>query len=192
MRMGSPVDVVDDFVSREECALLLAGSERCRWHDSLSALADGRSMAVAGGGRRSRSLWGSDLDGDAARILQAIEERLTETYDVGAGYLEAWQMSRYRRGDRFGDHLDCGAFADHPSGERVRTFLIVLEAPRKGGATHFRALRITVRPVPGRLISWRNLLPSGKCNHAMIHAGRPVWQGRKTILTTWTHERAFA
>jgi prolyl 4-hydroxylase len=100
-------------------------------------------------------------------------------------------MSRYRRGDIFDYHLDCGSWSEHPSGERRRTILIVIEAPLRGGATHFRALNQTIQPHLGRLVVWRNLLPTGNCNHAMIHSGRAVWQGQKTILTTWERERPF-
>jgi prolyl 4-hydroxylase len=44
----------------------------------------------------------------------------------------------------------------------------------------------------GRLLVWNNLLPNGNCNHAMVHAGLPVTDGSKTILTTWERERRYA
>jgi hypothetical protein len=137
------------------------------------------------------SVWEDDFSVEARALLGTLERRLAADWGSRPGHLETWQMSRYRRGDYFDYHLDCGAYGRHPSGERERTFLVVLEAPAQGGSTHFRALGLTVRPVPGRLIVWRNLLPSGRCDHGMVHSGRPVWQGRKTILTTWEHERPF-
>lgn len=190
--MGAAVEVVDDFLSAAECAVLLAGADGEDWRDSLSGRPDGSSARDPGGGRNSVSLGVAGLPEPAGDLIRTIEARLVAGFGARADHLEPWQMSRYQRGGFFDYHLDCGAYGGHPAGERARTVLIVLEAPACGGATHFRALGMTVRPLPGRLIVWCNLLPSGRCDHAMIHAGRPVWQGRKTILTTWEHERPFA
>jgi prolyl 4-hydroxylase len=126
-----------------------------------------------------------------AAWLRAAETRLAQQSDIRTQCLEPWQMTRYRRGTSYDYHLDCGAWARHPSGERQRTVMLVIQAPRQGGATHFRALARTVRPIVGRLVVWRNLLPNGDCDHAMIHSGRPVWQGCKTILTTWERQRPY-
>lgn len=180
--------VIDDFLSPAECARMLEEQTRGQWVDSVVANASGGAMS--GGGRYSDSLVLSAYSGRADALLRRIERRLAELAGMHPAHLEPWQMTRYRRGDRYDYHVDCGI--RHPSGERVRTILIVLEQPARGGATHFRALGRTVRPCAGRLIVWSNLLPNGRCNHAMIHAGRPVWQGRKTILTTWEHVRPYS
>jgi prolyl 4-hydroxylase len=146
------------------------------------------------GGRRARRSMSLHLPAFrrlASNQLEAVEARLSAQFFISANRLEPWQMTRYRRGDGFDYHLDCGSHAGHLTGERVRTILIVIEEPAQGGATHFRALRTNVRPRLGRLLVWNNLLPTGRCNHAMIHAGRPVWRGRKTILTTFEHELPY-
>lgn len=179
--------VFDDFVSPAECARMLEEQTRGQWIDSVVANANGGAMS--GGGRYSDSLVLDGYSGRADALLRNIERRLAHSVGIRPAHLEPWQITRYRRGDRYDYHVDCGI--RHPSGERVRTILIVLEQPARGGATHFRALQRTVRPCAGRLIVWSNLLPNGRCNHAMIHAGRPVWQGRKTILTTWEHVRPY-
>ena len=179
--------VVDDFLPAADCARLLDEQKRGQWIDSVVANAGGGAMT--GGGRHSESLVLSGYSGRADALLRRIERRLAQLAGIRPTHLEPWQMTRYRRGERYDYHVDCGV--RHPSGERVRTILIVLEQPARGGATHFRALGRTVRPCVGRLVAWSNLLPNGRCNHAMIHSGRPVWQGRKTILTTWEHVRPY-
>lgn len=179
--------VVDDFLSPADCAHMLEEQTRGEWIDSVVANASGGAMR--GGGRYSDSLVLSEYSGRADALLRRIERRLAQLAGIRPAHLEPWQMTRYRRGERYDYHVDCGI--RHPSGERMRTILIVLEQPACGGATHFRALGRTVRPCAGRLVAWSNLLPNGRCNHAMIHAGRPVWQGRKTILTTWEHVRPY-
>ncbi|MCD9033019.1 2OG-Fe(II) oxygenase [Luteimonas sp. Y-2-2-4F] len=186
-RPGDAIVVVDGFLSPVECRSLLDEQARGEWVDSVVANAVGGAMH--GGGRHSDSLVLPGYGATAARLLCGIEQRLQAAFGVAPSHLEPWQMTRYRRGGVYDYHVDCGV--PHPSGERERTILIVLEPPVRGGATHFRALRRTVRPLAGRLVVWRNLLPSGRCNHAMVHSGRPVWQGTKTILTTWEHPRPY-
>jgi prolyl 4-hydroxylase len=185
-----PVAVVDDFLSAAECTRLLAQAKAGEWVASSIVEPDGTSR-LTGGGRRSGSLILPACSRWATAKLRDVETRLSTRFGIEARNLEPWQFTRYRRGDFFDYHLDCGAWADHPSGERKRTILIVLEQPLRGGATHFRALGKTIRPLVGRLVVWHNLLPTGRCNYAMIHSGRPVWQGRKTILTTWERQRPY-
>ena len=186
------IAVVDAFLTPGECRLLRDESERGAWVASRVDRIGGRDADAAGnGGRNSLSLALPAYSDAAQTCLSDIERRLQVAFGLRPRHLEPWQMTRYRRGDGYGYHIDGGAWARHPAGERARTILIVLESPTRGGATHFRALGTTIRPLVGRLIVWRNLLPTGHCDHAMIHAGRTVWQGRKTILTTWEHERPF-
>lgn len=186
---SGPVIVIDNFVSRIECERMLAEAGRGAWLRSRVESAGRRSPA--GRERTSDSLFLPSFSPPVVRWLRVLEERLGDAVGIHVERLEPWQVTRYGRGTRYDYHLDCGAWRRHPSGERARTVMIVLQAPKRGGATHFRALGTTVRPVRGRLIVWSNLLPSGRCNYAMIHAGRPVWQGIKVIMTTWERQRAY-
>jgi prolyl 4-hydroxylase len=185
---GKTITVVDGFLSLADCRRMLNETTSGEWVGSAVAHPNGGST-IATGGRRSDSLVLPAYSDWAEAQLRGIEGRLAAMFGVQSRKLEPWQMIRYRRGDFYDYHVDCGAWSRHPSGERNRTILIVIEQPSSGGAIHFRALRQTIRPHTGRLVVWRNLLPSGMCNYAMIHSGRPVWQGRKTILTTWERQR---
>jgi hypothetical protein len=182
------ITIVDDFVSLADCRRMLEEAMRGEWVGSAVA-SDG--SVIGSRGRRSASLVLPAYSDWAEALLRETERRLAAMLTIEPRNLEPWQMTRYRHADAYDYHLDCGRWARHPSGERRRTILIVLEQPTRGGATHFRALRRTIRPVTGRLVVWCNLLPTGRCNHAMIHSGRPVWQGRKTILTTWERQRPY-
>lgn len=184
------VVAIENFLSLDECQRLLDASTCGEWTLSEVAHIGGRYRNAASG-RRSDSLVLPAFGQRAASVLGRINRRLNRAFGIQVSHLEPWQMVRYRHGDTYDYHLDAGAWRRHPSGERHRTILIVLERPIRGGATHFRALNQTFLPEIGRLLVWKNLLPTGKCNHAMIHSGRPVWQGRKTILTTWEHERPY-
>jgi prolyl 4-hydroxylase len=187
------ITVVDDFLSLADCRRLINETNSGEWVGSTVAHPNGSTITMGARalGRRSDSLVLPAYSNWAEAQLRVIECRLVAMLGVQSQSLEPWQMIRYRRGDFYDYHVDCGAWARHPSGERNRTILIVLEQPSRGGAIHFRALRQTIRAVTGRLVSWGNLLPTGMCNYAMIHSGRPVWQGRKTVLTTWERQRPY-
>jgi hypothetical protein len=184
------VVVSDDFLSESDCENLLSMGETGEWLPSTVKLADGRTASSSG--RRCMSLYFPASGAQTISLLRQIETRLATQFGVAPECLEPWQMTRYRRGEAFDYHFDCGAYEGHASGERRRSIVLFLEQPEQGGATHFRALGLTVRPYCGRLVLWNNLLPTGRCNHAMIHCARPVWRGRKTILSTWEHERPYS
>lgn len=188
--VDNSITIVDDFLSPQHCRQLLVESIRGEWVRSAVARDIGASVK-ASQGRRSESLVLSGYSAWGRKHLRAIERRLNAMFGIESRHLEPWQMTRYHRGDAYDYHLDCGAWARHPSGERNRTVLIVLERPARGGSLQFRALHQTIRPLIGRLVVWANLLPSGKGNYAMIHSARPVWRGRKTILTTWERQRPY-
>jgi 2OG-Fe(II) oxygenase superfamily len=188
--MSTPlISVFDGFAAAADRRRLLGETLRGDWFRSPvegDAILEPRSRA-----RVSESILLPSYSPWAIDWLHGVERRLAALVQVDPRHLEPWQFTRYRRGGFYDYHLDCGAWSRHPSGERARTLMIILEAPVRGGATHFRALARTIRPVAGRLVVWQNLLPTGRCNHAMIHSGRPVWQGRKTILTTWERQRPY-
>lgn len=187
------VVTVDDFVSFPVCRRMVRETSAGVWIPSRVAVAShlrlrARSYANA---RSSSTLVVDRYSTWMEAALRKIERTLLLTFGIRKANLEPWQMTRYTRGESFDYHLDAGYWSRHPSGERRRTILIYLEEPIRGGATDFRGLHRRILPVAGRLVMWNNLLPTGNCNHAMIHAARPVWQGRKIILTTWERERRY-
>jgi prolyl 4-hydroxylase len=182
------VRVIDDFITAGDRRRMLSETARGQWFRSPVETQFGR---VAGAERTSESLIILNYSAWAKDWLQGVEHKLAAILQVDPSRLEPWQIARYRRGGFYDYHLDCGRWGRHPSGERARTLIIVLEAPVRGGATHFRALAQSVLPIAGRLIAWKNLLDTGHCDHSMIHSSRPVWQGRKMILITWERERTY-
>ena len=184
---------VDHFVPIPVCRRMLREASVMDWVPSGVAVMPGRQRSGApyAAGRSSFTLAADQHSPWMEAALRRIERTLVRTFGIRSRNLEPWQLTRYKRGDAFDYHLDCGCWGRHPSGERRRTILVYLEQPVRGGATDFRALHRKISPIRGRLAVWNNLLPNGNCNHAMIHAGRPVWQGRKSILTTWERERCY-
>jgi hypothetical protein len=146
---------------------------------------------TAATGRNSSTLIAAGLGPSVVQELRKLEKSLKEVFAIEPINLEPWQLTRYKLGEAFDYHLDCGYWKNHPSGERRRTIIIYLQQPLRGGSTHFRGLNLEISPQVGRLVLWHNLLPNGNGNHAMIHCSQPVSQGCKVVLTTWEHEAPY-
>lgn len=183
--------VVDGFVTPPECELILSELRFTLWADSavVKYIGDENSPAYYSDMRRSQTagqVWFTDELNEA---LAVIEERLALLLASSRKHFEEWQATRYGRGDRFDYHVDGGNWEQTAAGERKRSIIMYLDTPRRGGGTRFRALNRTIKARAGRVLIWNNLLPTGKCNFAMIHAGLPVKEGTKTILVSWERER---
>ena len=185
------IGILDDFVSPDECAHILRELEFTHWWDSsvVKYIGDENAPAYYSDMRRSQTsgqIWFSDELNDC---LAGIEQRLARLLESTTKHFEEWQATRYEVGDHFDFHVDCGNWENSAAGERKRSFIIYLDTPARKGETYFRALNKTVPAIAGRVLIWNNLLPTGKCNFAMIHAGLPVEEGTKTILVSWQRER---
>jgi prolyl 4-hydroxylase len=185
------IAVVDEFVTPSECDLMLRELEFTHWADSavVKYIGDENSPAYFSNMRKSQTsgqIWFSDELNEA---LAAIEGRLALLLASSRKHFEEWQATRYGRNDRFDYHVDGGNWESTAAGERKRSIIMYLDTPARGGGTRFRALNRTIAAQAGRVLIWNNLLPTGKCNFAMIHAGLPVKEGTKTILVSWERER---
>jgi len=185
--------VVDSFISLGLCDQILEDLDCSYWHSSsVIQRRSGRLHTEIREHFRAsvtaQQRWfGPKLLG----IIKRMEQQLSVLLQCDPRRLESWQATRYEKGGHFDYHVDGGQWKRSAGGDRRRTFLIYLDAPRQGGETHFRALGITVAPKPGRLVAWENLLPTGECDHAMIHGGLEVRNGTKTTLVTWERERSI-
>ncbi len=146
---GALISVVDAFVTDVACRELLAAAGQGVW---IRSEVEGPFDIAHGSGRRSESLvLPAGFSQRATKWLRKIEGELANRLCVNPDCLEPWQMIRYHRGGCYDYQLNCGAWKWHPSGERARTFMLILEQPKRGGATNFRALAQTIRPLAGRL-----------------------------------------
>ena len=183
--------VLDDFLTPDELAAITRELQFTHfWHSSVVRY-NGRedSPAYFSSTRVSQTsgqVWFGD---ELNECLAKIEDRLAILLRTSRDRFEEWQATQYQPGDHFDYHVDCGNWAGSSAGERRRSMILYVEAPAEGGQTRFRALNRTIEPAAGRLLVWNNLLPSGKCNFAMIHAGLPVRSGCKTVFVSWERER---
>jgi prolyl 4-hydroxylase len=185
--------VIDSFITAAECKAILAELEDASWHSSmvLQSQSNGTRTQIREDYRSSLSLRQEWFSAKLQQLIEKVEQSLSGAFACDPARLELWQATRYNPGDRFFYHLDAGSWRRTKAGERVRSYLLYLNTPRRGGETHFRALNIRIKPKAGRLIAWNNLLPTGGCDYAMVHAGTEVLAGTKTTLVTWERERCI-
>jgi prolyl 4-hydroxylase len=185
-----PVDGIhayrhDDFISDDECAMLI---ERIDIHRRPSTLL---SSAAEPGFRTSDSC---DMDRYAPEI-RPIDERVADLLGIRHDHGETMQGQRYAPGQQFRAHHDYfhesepywADMAQH-GGQRTWTAMCYLNPVEEGGATWFPEAGIRVPPRPRMLLIWNNMLPDGSPNPRTLHEGMAVVRGTKYIFTKWFRE----
>jgi prolyl 4-hydroxylase len=191
-RQDGRLQCLDDFLTPAQCALLLEELEFAFWEPSgVSYFRRGLGSRNGFSRRRvsetAQQQWFSK---PIERLLARVDARLDRLIPRFTSRRERWQATRYGRGGKFDYHLDSGHFRHEPAGEREHTVMIYLNRPRAGGGTHFSELELEIEPQPGRLLLWRNLKRNRQLDRDMLHSGRPVVAGHKTVLVTWVRQRA--
>lgn len=127
-----------------------------------------------------------------------IETRIADMLGIDRSCGEPLQGQRYDIGQEFKAHSDF-FYIDQPyweeyethGGQRTWTAMIYLNEPASGGATAFTYLDLNVMPRLGRILIWNNMLLDGSPNPWTDHAGLPVGEGTKYVVTKWYRERTF-
>jgi prolyl 4-hydroxylase len=125
-------------------------------------------------------------------VLEAIEQCIARVSGVSALNGEFVQVLRYRKGEEFRPHVDYfndGADAAYRSladgGQRAQTVLIYLNDGYTGGTTRFPKLQLDIQGRRGDILHFHNLDADGAGHRDSLHAGMPVIDGEKWLLSKW-------
>ena len=179
--------VLDDFMTDEECKGIT----------DISAKYLRPSTVTTGDrdpGYRTSSTCDLGLLDDP--FVHVVDEKIARTLGIRLEYSEGNQAQRYEVGQEFKQHTDFfqpgtddySKYADH-RGQRTWTFMVYLNTVSKGGGTKFFALDKIFMPLKGRAVIWNNLYPDGAVNRDTLHAGLPIEEGHKIIITKWFREK---
>ena len=132
-------------------------------------------------------------------LVAEVETRIANLLGIDRTWGEPLQGQRYQVGQCFKDHVDF-FYIDQPyweeysshGGQRTWTAMIYLSEGVRGGGTRFPLLNVEIAPKLGRILVWNNMAADGGPNGWMTHAGQPVEDGVKYIVTKWYRERPFA
>lgn len=178
--------MLENFMNADECAQLVEiSSVRLR----PSAVAN---LGIYNDFRTSSTC---DLAYMEHPLVKEIAIRTGRVLGINPTYSEGIQLQRYEVGQYFKPHMDYfepgGKEYEKYSygrGNRTWTFMVYLNETPKGGGTEFPELGQTFYPKTGTALIWNNLHPDGTPNPKTIHAGLPIEEGNKVIITDWFRE----
>ena len=162
---------IDDLLSPEECAALIARVEAEGPQIAPISRASGAVVDLATR-NNTRVLFDDPV---LARLLfERARPRLPNVLQgmVAVAANERLRAYRYREGQRFRPHYD-GAFVRSESERSQLTFMIYLNEGFQGGETALLDLGVTVKPRVGMALLFQ---------HAILHEGCEVTAGVKYAL----------
>jgi prolyl 4-hydroxylase len=179
---------VPDFMGADECADLVRMIDRtCKPSEVFD--------------HGYAEVWRTSHSGNVDRdnpFVHKLESRIDELLGIPHAYGETMQGQRYQVGQEFKYHLDLfWTKADYwkkeskQGGQRSITAMCFLNDVEAGGDTAFTELGISVPPERGKLLVWNNHTPTGQPNEKTMHAGTPVIEGTKYIITKWYRTRKW-
>jgi len=151
----------------------------------------------AGNVETYRTSYSGDID-QADSNVRMMERRICDLLGLDEQCAETLQGQRYEEGQEFRGHydwFDTSAFywphEAETGGQRSWTAMAYLNEVESGGDTEFPNLHMSFPPQPGTLLLWNNMRPDGSPNPDVLHAGTPVIQGVKYVVTKWFRTREW-
>jgi len=131
-------------------------------------------------------------------MVKMISRRIDDALGLPGKIGETMQGQRYLPGQEFKNHHDYFFPSEEywkqerkNGGQRSWTAMMFLNNVRAGGATAFPTLGIQIAPKAGVLLAWNNAKPDGSPNVNTLHAGTPVTEGAKYVITRWYRTRKW-
>ncbi len=179
---------IGDFLTNAECERL------CLMVDQTARPSALHEVDYDSGFRTSYS---GDLDPHDS-FVKGLNRRIDDLLGINPRVGEAIQGQRYLPGQEFKPHNDWfytsekyWQYERKRGGQRSWTTMAFLNTVEEGGETAFVNAGLRIEPKPGVLLVWNNALPDGSPNEGTMHAGTPVIQGSKYIITKWYRTRAW-
>lgn len=179
---------IGGFLTGAECQRLM------RMIDTVARPSDLYDQDYSTGFRTSYS---GDLH-STDPLVQSVSRRIDDLLGISGICGEAIQGQRYFPGQQFKPHNDFFYTTEDywkterkRGGQRSWTAMAFLNTVDKGGETHFVEVGVKIAPKPGVLMVWNNALPDGTANENTLHAGTPVIEGIKYVLTKWYRTRKW-
>jgi len=179
--------LIEDFLTDSECVEIITTGEK-QLRPSTLTLDD-----IEKSYRTSQTC---DLGLLENPFIEAIDNKIFDALGIGEEFSEVTQLQKYEVGQEFKQHTDYfkpGTKEFEMNGlkygNRTWTFMIYLNTVPLGGGTHFYALNKTISPKRGMAVVWNSLYGDGAVNPDTLHAGLPIEEGQKYVITKWFRER---
>ena len=175
---------IPHFLSNEQCDRIIA-----------SCKPKIKKLNNLNGNREAYGTWLYRYDYmDICDIIDELMESISLENELPIINQEHLHVVNYLSGGGYKEHWDYFHDGDKISeicGNRVYSFLFYLNDDFTGGETFFPTFNRKVIPEKGKLLFWNNLNPDGSRKIESKHAGLPVKEGEKWIMTSWIREKPF-
>jgi len=178
--------LIYDFLSSSECDDLIKISR---------GLLNPSTLTIPSNDKNFRTSQTAHLSMPDNPVVSAIDNKICHCLGIDKSYAETTQIQRYEIGQQFKQHTD---FFEPNSkefqrfgkqgGNRTWTFMVYLNTVKQGGETQFSIINQNIIPQQGLAVVWNNRYPNGEVNYDARHAGLPVEDGEKLIITKWFRE----
>lgn len=184
------IEVIDDFATADECQHII---DLARNEMGNASIINAEGESVENALRRTADIgW---VYTDQTTTVKAMVQRAAAAAGLPTRNCERIQVVHYDVGGKYTPHLD--TYKADPSnqhyrqsGQRLKTGLLYLHEPGKGGATNFPKAKAKVKPKVGRLALFDLVQPgTAEPDLNAVHAGTPVWSGEKWVCNFWFCER---
>lgn len=187
----SKIRIIEDFLSEAECAYLICYATPLF---EKSLVIDDQAKQVHEG-RTSHSAM---LRATEDRVLNTIYQKASQLLGIGEEYLEYGQCVSYTKGQQYQPHFDTldentplGKETVSKYGQRAITILVYLNDDFEGGETYFPNLDRKIRPKKGTAVVFHLLDKDYRIDPYSLHAGLPVYAGRKYAFNLWVWNKPF-
>jgi len=119
-------------------------------------------------------------------VLHAINRRIAAASGTAWEQGEPAQVLCYRPGEEYKLHSDALPLG---ANQRSCTVLVALNRDYQGGETLFPAIGLAWRGGTGDALAFRNVDAAGMPDPAARHAGSPVRNGTKFLLSRWIRQK---
>jgi len=180
--------IVENLLTSEECQQIIAlGNLRLR----------PSTITIPSEDTEFRTSFTCDLGLLENPYMEVIDEKICKALGISQKYSEVTQLQKYEVGQQFKFHKDyfepgSSEYQMHAAlrGNRTWTFMVYLNNVPQGGGTHFKTINQIFMPKIGQAVVWNNLLKEGGVNPNTFHAGLPVLEGSKYVITKWFRENS--
>lgn len=194
MRVAKPELVVfGNVLTWDECQEIIrrAGPKMAR--STIVDAQDGSRQVIP-----NRTSDGAFFKRGEDDFILGIEKRLAILMNEPLEHGEGLQILNYKVGGEYREHFDYFPPSSPGSklhteryGQRRSTMIVYLNDVKQGGATSFPSAGVHVAAKQGNGVFFRYQNLRGQLDPMSLHAGTPVAQGEKWIITKWVREKPY-
>ncbi|MGC1441339.1 MAG: 2OG-Fe(II) oxygenase [Burkholderiaceae bacterium] len=187
------VALIENLIAPDECEALIEAS---RGKLKRSEVVNRETGAFEVNSVRTSA--GTHFARGENELVTAVEERIARLTGIPVDHGEPLQVLYYQVGGEYLPHQDFFEPTDPGSavhmeagGQRVATLVMYLNTVPGGGETEFPKLALSVKARQGCGVYFEYTNQHNHLDSRCLHAGVPVAEGEKWIVTKWLRQRPY-